>query len=45
MLKEIRIHDLDVAGARLDLAISGEGADVAVKVLRKEGEVRIIVLP
>jgi glycogen debranching enzyme len=45
-LKEIRIHDLEVVvGARLDLAISREGDDVAVRVLRREGEVQVIVMP
>jgi glycogen debranching enzyme len=44
-LKEIRIHDLEVAGARLDLSISREGGDVAVRVLRREGEVQVLVMP
>ena len=44
-LKEIRIHDLEVAGARLDLSISREGGDVAVRVLRKEGAVQLLVMP
>jgi glycogen debranching enzyme len=44
-LKEIRLHDLEVAGARLDLSISREGGDVAVKVLRREGKVQVLVIP
>ena len=44
-LKEIRIHDLEVAGGRLDLSISREGGDVAVRVLRKEGAVQLLVMP
>jgi glycogen debranching enzyme len=44
-LKQIRIHDLEVAGARLDLSICREGGDVAVRVLRREGEIQVIVIP
>jgi glycogen debranching enzyme len=43
-LNEIRIHDLEVAGSALDLAISQDGDDVAVKVLRREGEAQVVVI-
>jgi glycogen debranching enzyme len=45
-LQEVRIHDLEIAGARVDLAISREGGErVAVNVLRREGPVDVIVAP
>jgi glycogen debranching enzyme len=44
-LEEIRIHDLDVGGARLDLSVYWEGNDVAVRVLRRENDVQVIVMP
>jgi len=44
-LEEIRIHDLDVGGARLDLSVYREGNDVAVRVLRRENDVQVIVMP
>jgi glycogen debranching enzyme len=43
-LKEIRIHDLEVAGGALDFAISHDGNDVAVKVLRREGEAEVVIV-
>lgn len=43
-LTEIRIHDLEVAGSTVDLAVSQDGDDVAVKVLRREGEAQVVVI-
>jgi glycogen debranching enzyme len=43
-LREIRIHDLEVAGSSLDLAISQDGGQVAVKVLRRQGAVEVVVV-
>jgi hypothetical protein len=43
-LKEIRIHDLEVAGGALDFAVSHDGNDVAVKVLRREGEAEVVIV-
>jgi glycogen debranching enzyme len=44
-VKEIRIHDLEVADGSLDLAITREGDDVAARVLRRDGEVQVVVIP
>jgi len=43
-LTEIRIHDLEVAGSSLDIAVSQDGDDVAVKVLRRSGEAQVVVI-
>jgi glycogen debranching enzyme len=43
-LKEIRIHDLQVAGSTLDFAVSQDGDDVAVRVLRRKGEAQVVVI-
>jgi hypothetical protein len=44
-LSEIRIHELEVLGSRLDLSISRDGDGVAVRVLRREGNVEVLVVP
>lgn len=43
-LREIRIHDLEIGGGTLDFAVSQEGDDVAVKVLRRDGEAQVVVI-
>jgi glycogen debranching enzyme len=43
-LKEIRICDLEVAGGALDFAVAQDGDDVAVKVLRRDGEAQVVVI-
>jgi glycogen debranching enzyme len=42
--REVRIHDLEVAGGSVDLAVSQDGGQVAVNVLRREGEVEVVVV-
>jgi glycogen debranching enzyme len=41
---ELRIHNLEVAGASVDLLLLRHGQDVGVNVLRREGDVRILVV-
>jgi glycogen debranching enzyme len=41
---ELRIHNLEVAGATADLLLVRHGEDVGVNVLRREGDVRITVV-
>jgi glycogen debranching enzyme len=43
-LGEVRIHNLEVAGATLDLMLVPHEQDVRVKVLRGEGDVRVTVV-
>jgi hypothetical protein len=43
-LPELRIHNLEVAGATLDLLLVRHKEDVGVNVLRREGDVQVIVL-
>jgi glycogen debranching enzyme len=40
---ELRIHNLDVAGATVDLLLVGHEQDVNVKVLRNQGGVEVTV--
>jgi len=42
-LDELRIHDLELCGATVDLRIVRHDDDVGVNVLRREGDVRITV--
>jgi glycogen debranching enzyme len=44
-VQEIRIHDLEVAGGSLDFSVSQDGDDVAARVLRREGDVQVVVIP
>jgi glycogen debranching enzyme len=44
-VREVRIHDLEVGGSSLDFAISQDGDDVAAKVLRREGEAQVVIIP
>ena len=41
---ELRIHNLEVAGATADLLLVRHDEDVGVNVLRREGDVRITVV-
>jgi glycogen debranching enzyme len=43
-LGELRIHNLSVAGASVDLLLVRHEHDVGVNVLRREGDVQIVVL-
>ena len=43
-LDELRIHNLQVAGATVDLLVSRHQHDVSVNVLNREGNVRILVV-
>jgi glycogen debranching enzyme len=43
-LGELRIHNLEVAGATVDLLFVRHEHDVAVEVLRREGNVQIVVV-
>ena len=43
-LGELRIHNLEVAGATVDLLLVRHEHDVGVNVLRREGEVEILVV-
>jgi glycogen debranching enzyme len=43
-LGELRIHNLEVAGATVDLALVRHEQDVGVNVLRREGDVQIMVV-
>jgi glycogen debranching enzyme len=43
-LNELRIHNLEVAGANVDLLLVRNEYDVGVNVLRREGDVRIMVI-
>jgi hypothetical protein len=42
-LPELRISNLDVAGASVDLLLVRHGDDVGVNVLRRVGEVSVVV--
>ncbi len=43
-LGELRVHNLEVAGARLDLHLVRHEQDVGVNVLRREGNVEVLVV-
>jgi glycogen debranching enzyme len=43
-LNELRIHNLEVAGAAVDLLLVRHDHDVGVNVLRREGDVQILVV-
>jgi glycogen debranching enzyme len=43
-LNELRIHNLEVAGATVDLLLLRHDYDVSVNVLRREGDVQIMVI-
>src|SRR5262249_61134620 len=43
-LGELRIHNLEVAGATVDLLLVRHQSDVGVTVLRREGDVRVTVV-
>jgi glycogen debranching enzyme len=43
-LAELRIHNLEVAGASVDLLLVRHGLDVGVTVLRREGDVEILLV-
>jgi glycogen debranching enzyme len=41
---ELRIHNLEVAGATVDLLITRQEQDVSVDVLRRDGDVQVLVV-
>ena len=43
-LNELRIHNLEVAGASVDLLLVRHGNDVGVNVLQREGDVQVMVV-
>jgi glycogen debranching enzyme len=43
-LGELRLHNLDVGGARVDLLLVRHDQDVGVNVLRRDGDVQIVVV-
>ncbi|MEZ0375253.1 MAG: amylo-alpha-1,6-glucosidase, partial [Candidatus Sericytochromatia bacterium] len=43
-LKEVRILGLRAGAANLDLLLTRHGSDVAVNVLRREGQIEVVVL-
>ena len=43
-LGELRIHNLEVAGATVDLLLVRHEHDVGVTVLRREGDIQILVV-
>jgi glycogen debranching enzyme len=43
-LDELRIHNLQVAGGSIDLLVVRHDQDVSVNVLRREGNVQILVV-
>jgi len=43
-LGEMRIHNLEVAGGKVDLLLIREGHDVGVNVIRREGDVQVMVI-
>jgi glycogen debranching enzyme len=43
-LGELRIHNLDVAGASVDLMLTRQEHDVGVTVLRREGDVQVLAI-
>jgi glycogen debranching enzyme len=42
-LPELRIFDLEVAGGRVDLLLTGHDDDVSIRVLRRQGDVRVSI--
>jgi len=43
-LGELRIHNLQVAGATVNLLVARQERDVSVDVLQREGDVQILVV-
>jgi hypothetical protein len=43
-LNEARILNLQVAGASVDLALIRHGRDISVNVLRRQGDVEVVVV-
>ena len=43
-LGELRIHNLEVAGATVDLRLVRHQHDVGINVLRREGDIQIFVV-
>jgi hypothetical protein len=43
-LGALRIHNLELAGATVDLLLLRHAEDVGVNVLRREGDVQIVVM-
>jgi glycogen debranching enzyme len=43
-LGELRIHNLEVCGATIDLLVVRQERDVGVSVIRREGDVRVLVV-
>jgi hypothetical protein len=43
-LSELRIHNLELSGAAVDLLLVHHTDDVGVNVLRREGDVQIVVM-
>jgi glycogen debranching enzyme len=43
-LGELRIHNLEVAGATVDLLLTRQEHDVGVNVIRREGNVQVLVV-
>jgi hypothetical protein len=41
---ELRIHNLEVAGATVDLLLVRHKEDVGVNVLRRDGDVQVLVM-
>jgi len=41
LLEEVRIHDLSLDGASVDLRLRGQGAGVEVTVLRQQGDISV----
>jgi glycogen debranching enzyme len=43
-LRSLRIHDLSLPGGSLDVEIVKDGRNVAVNVLRRDGDVQLVVI-
>lgn len=43
-MSELRIHNLELSGAAVDLLLVHHTDDVGVNVLRREGDVQIVVM-
>jgi glycogen debranching enzyme len=41
---ELRIHNLEVAGSTIDLLLSRQEHDVGVNVIRREGDIQVLVI-
>jgi len=44
LLDELRIYNLEIAGATVDLLLVGRDHDVGVNVLRRDGHVQVILV-